>query len=63
MKLKYEHARALDGIAACLLPTDPDAARDHWRRALTLYTQMGVPAQHDVTRRLAEIEAGGSCLP
>jgi DNA-binding SARP family transcriptional activator/tetratricopeptide (TPR) repeat protein len=56
MKLKYEHARALDGIAACLQPTNPDAARQHWRRALTLYTEMGVPEQHHVTRKLAEID-------
>jgi DNA-binding SARP family transcriptional activator len=60
IKLKYEHARALDGIAACLRATDPEDAQRHWQQALTLYTEMGVPEQHDVTRQLADLTSGNS---
>jgi DNA-binding SARP family transcriptional activator/tetratricopeptide (TPR) repeat protein len=55
MRFKYENARALDGIAACLRNTEPDAARNYWLRALHLYRQMGVPEQSDVERHLAEL--------
>jgi tetratricopeptide (TPR) repeat protein len=55
MRFKYEHARALDGLAACLRDTEPDAARNHWLRALELYRQMGVPEQSDVERHLAQL--------
>jgi hypothetical protein len=55
MRFKYEHARALDGIAACLRDTEPDAARNHWQRALHLYREMGVPEQSDVERHLAQL--------
>lgn len=51
--LKLEHARALDGIAMCLRSTEPEAARQHWRRALAPYREMGVPEQADVERHLA----------
>ncbi len=51
-----EQARALDGIAACLRPTDPAAARSYWTRALALYVQVESPEQHEVRRRLGELE-------
>ncbi|MGI5213020.1 BTAD domain-containing putative transcriptional regulator [Plantactinospora sp. CA-290183] len=51
----YEQARALDGIAACLWPTDPAAARSYWTRALALLVQVGSPDQHEVCRRLREL--------
>jgi hypothetical protein len=53
IKLKYERARALDGIAACLRSTDLDEARRHWLRALVLYREMGVPERAEVERELA----------
>jgi tetratricopeptide (TPR) repeat protein len=51
-----EQARALDGIAACLRPTDPAAARSYWTRALALYVQAESPEQHEVRRRLQELD-------
>ena len=57
MKLKFEQARALDGIAACLRDTDPAEARRHWRRALVLYREMGVePKQAELEQRLRELD-------
>jgi DNA-binding SARP family transcriptional activator len=56
IKMKYEQARALDGIAACLRDTDPEEARRHWQQALALYTEMGTPEQHEVTRWLAALD-------
>lgn len=53
---KYGHARALDGIAACLRETDPESARRHWLRALELYRELDVPERHDVERHLARDE-------
>jgi DNA-binding SARP family transcriptional activator/tetratricopeptide (TPR) repeat protein len=55
--MKYEHARALDGIAACLRTTDPAAAREHWQQALSRYGDMGVPERHEVAGRLADLSA------
>ncbi|WP_406078089.1 BTAD domain-containing putative transcriptional regulator [Micromonospora sp. NBC_00858] len=53
---RYEQARALDGIARCLRPTDPAAARSHWVRALALFRQIESPDQHEVERLLAELD-------
>ncbi|MBF9132637.1 tetratricopeptide repeat protein [Plantactinospora sp. S1510] len=51
-----EQARALDGLANCLSPTDPAAARAYWTRALALMIQTETPEQHDVGRRLRELD-------
>ena len=56
IRLKHEQARALDGIAACLRDTDPEGARRNWQQALALYTEMGTPEQHEVTRRIAALD-------
>ncbi|GIJ21779.1 AfsR/SARP family transcriptional regulator [Micromonospora lutea] len=53
---RYEQARALDGIARCLRPTDAAAARSHWARALALFEQLDVPEQETVRQSLAELE-------
>ncbi|WP_018804039.1 AfsR/SARP family transcriptional regulator [Salinispora arenicola] len=52
---RYEQARALDGIARCLRPTDVAAARAHWIQALTLFRQLDVPERHEVQRLLTEL--------
>lgn len=56
IQFRYGQADALDGLAACLLPTDPVQARSHWTRALTLFEQISAPQRHEVRRRLAELE-------
>lgn len=38
---RYQEARAYDGIAHALRDTDPEAARDHWRHAVEIYTDLG----------------------
>ena len=53
---RYEQARALDGIARCLRPTDPVAARSHWIRALALFRQVESPDRHEVERLLTELD-------
>jgi DNA-binding SARP family transcriptional activator/Flp pilus assembly protein TadD len=40
---RYQQARAHDGIAHLLWPTEPAAALSRWRQALTIYTELGVP--------------------
>jgi hypothetical protein len=60
-KLVYEHARALAGIADCVVDGDPGQARRCWEQALVIYRRMGVPERDDVERRLAEL--GGSGEP
>ncbi|MEU7802115.1 BTAD domain-containing putative transcriptional regulator [Micromonospora arborensis] len=52
---RYEQARALLGLARCLRPTDPAAARSHLTRALFLFRQVESPDQHEVERLLAEL--------
>ncbi|SCL20842.1 DNA-binding transcriptional activator of the SARP family [Micromonospora nigra] len=52
---RYEQARALDGIARCLRPTEPVAARSHWTRALALFEQLDVPDRLEVRRLLVEL--------
>ncbi|WP_422772145.1 BTAD domain-containing putative transcriptional regulator [Plantactinospora sp. WMMC1484] len=56
IQLPYEQARALDGLADCLRSTDPVAARSYWTRALGLLIQIDSPDQHEVRRRLREVE-------
>jgi hypothetical protein len=51
----HEQGRALEGIARCLLATDPAAARAHLTRALALFRQIESPDQHEVERLLAEL--------
>ncbi|MEQ4302705.1 BTAD domain-containing putative transcriptional regulator [Plantactinospora sp. B6F1] len=51
----YEQARALDGLAHCLRPTDPAAARSYWTRALALLIQVDSPDQHEIRRQLREL--------
>lgn len=58
IQFRYGQASALDGIASCLLATDPAQARSHWTRALTLFDQISAPERHEVRRRLAELELG-----
>ncbi|MEU8328307.1 BTAD domain-containing putative transcriptional regulator [Micromonospora sp. NPDC048839] len=52
---RNEQGRALAGIARCLLPTDPAAARAHLTRALFLFRQIESPDQHEVASLLAEL--------
>ena len=39
---RYQEARAYDGMAHALRDSDPTTARDYWRRALEIYTDLGV---------------------
>jgi tetratricopeptide (TPR) repeat protein len=39
---RYQEARAYDGIAHALRDTEPQTARDQWRHALEIYTDLGV---------------------
>jgi tetratricopeptide (TPR) repeat protein/transcriptional regulator with XRE-family HTH domain len=51
---RFECARALDGIAEALNAAGRRTeARDHWRRALTIYLSLGVPEARQVRARLA----------
>jgi tetratricopeptide (TPR) repeat protein len=52
---RYNQARALDGIAACLRDTDPDTARRHWLRALELYEELGAPDRNEVEYHLSDL--------
>lgn len=60
IKLKYEHAKALDGVGWCLRDTDLAAARRHWQEALTMYTEMGVPEQRELARHLAHLPSAAA---
>ncbi|MET8527334.1 BTAD domain-containing putative transcriptional regulator [Micromonospora sp. NPDC005172] len=53
--VRYEQARALEGIGRCLGTTDPAGARAYLGRALDLYRQIDVPDRHEVERLLAEL--------
>jgi DNA-binding SARP family transcriptional activator/tetratricopeptide (TPR) repeat protein len=56
---RYEEARAYSGLAHCHLATaDDEQARHHWRQALTLYTDLGVPDADDARDRLTALEQG-----
>lgn len=59
--LKLDQARALDGIAGCLPPSDRPAARRYWQQALVLYKEVGVPEQAEVERRLVDLAMSCVC--
>jgi tetratricopeptide (TPR) repeat protein len=51
---KYQQARAHDGLAhAHHALARPDQARDHWAKALALYTHLGTPEADQVRAQLA----------
>ncbi|KAB1944615.1 tetratricopeptide repeat protein [Micromonospora sp. ALFpr18c] len=52
---RQEQGRALVGVARCLRPTDPAAARAQLSRALFLFRQIEAPDQHEAERLLAEL--------
>jgi tetratricopeptide (TPR) repeat protein len=54
--VRPQEARAHNGIAHALCSTDPPAARDHWRRALDIYLEIGVPEADDIRRRLEDLD-------
>ena len=45
----------MEGIARCVLATDPAGARAHLEQALALFRQVESPDQHEVERLLAEL--------
>jgi DNA-binding SARP family transcriptional activator len=53
-------AEALEGIARCLAPTDPDAALIELRKAVALYREMGVWQAARAAAFLAKLEASAS---
>ncbi|MEV6519426.1 BTAD domain-containing putative transcriptional regulator [Micromonospora chalcea] len=55
MGLRYEQARALDGLARCLRHDDPGQARRYAVRALALFRQVETPDQRDTEKLLAEL--------
>ncbi|WP_435121951.1 BTAD domain-containing putative transcriptional regulator [Micromonospora tulbaghiae] len=55
LSLRYEQARALDGLARCLRHTDPDQARRYAARALALFRQVESPDRRETERLLAEL--------
>jgi hypothetical protein len=51
----YQQARAHDGLArAHHALASPGQARDHWAKALALYTRLGTPEADQVRTQLAE---------
>nr|WP_212991647.1 BTAD domain-containing putative transcriptional regulator [Actinoplanes auranticolor] len=54
--IPFEHARALAGLADCVVAEDPAAARRYWQQALELFERMRVPQRWPVRRRLAELD-------
>ena len=59
---RYEQARALGGLARCYQAAgDVEQARDHWRRALARYTDLGLPEADDVRSELATL--GSAAFP
>jgi DNA-binding SARP family transcriptional activator/Flp pilus assembly protein TadD len=54
--VRPQEARAHNGIAHALRGTDPDAARDHWRQALDIYLEIGVPEADEIRRRLDDLD-------
>jgi tetratricopeptide (TPR) repeat protein len=56
---RYEEARAYSGLAHCHHAiADDEQARHHWRQALSLYTDLGVPDADDARDRLTTLEQG-----
>jgi hypothetical protein len=54
---RYQVARAHDGLGHALRGSQPATAREHWARALALFTAMEVPERFHVERSLAEFDA------
>ncbi|WP_158880418.1 AfsR/SARP family transcriptional regulator [Amycolatopsis anabasis] len=55
---RSEQARALDGLGRARQALgQPEQARDHWRHALALYTELGVPRVEEIRRRLEALPA------
>jgi len=53
----YEQARAHNGLAHTSHATgDPDQDRHHWRQALALYTDLGVPEADDIPAHLTVLD-------
>jgi tetratricopeptide (TPR) repeat protein len=50
---RYEEARAHDGIAHAIVTAEPEAARDHWARALAIYDDLKAPEAGEVRRSIA----------
>ena len=54
---RYEQARAHNGLAHAHHTTgDLDQARHHWRHALALYTDLGVPDADDIPAHLTALD-------
>ncbi|WP_165367812.1 tetratricopeptide repeat protein, partial [Phytoactinopolyspora endophytica] len=54
----FEHARALDGIAAILATEGAlDEAKQRWNDALAMFEELGSPEAADVRDRLAQLPA------
>jgi tetratricopeptide (TPR) repeat protein len=53
--VRPQEARAHDGIANALRSTVPHAARQHWRQALDIYLEIGVPEADETRRRLDDL--------
>ncbi|MEO3742442.1 BTAD domain-containing putative transcriptional regulator [Plantactinospora sp. B5E13] len=51
-----ERARALDGLASCLVDDDPATARRYWEQALVTYDDLELAEAAVVRRRLAELD-------
>jgi hypothetical protein len=57
----YEQARAHAGLGHTHLATGHhDHALHHWRQALTLYADLGLPEAHDMHAHLAALDQSGS---
>jgi DNA-binding SARP family transcriptional activator/tetratricopeptide (TPR) repeat protein len=54
-RYRQEEAKAHNGIGLALAATNPAAAQDHWRQALTIYDQLGVPEANEVRDQLARM--------
>jgi Flp pilus assembly protein TadD len=53
LDLRHMRARAHDGLArACDALGDADQARHHWRQALAIFTELGVPEAGQVRAQL-----------
>lgn len=49
---RHQQAKAHNGIAQTLQHVDPDAAREHWRQALVIFDDLGVPEADHVRAQL-----------
>jgi tetratricopeptide (TPR) repeat protein len=50
---RHQQANAHNGIAHAIRDVDPPGAREHWRRALAIYTEFGVPDADHVRAQLS----------